>query len=155
MMSNYCLGFHCTNPVIQDPETGEDLETCGYHIEICLLTHAVGSDNVIEIRNECGICLRHYQQKFGKTTDVGFTLSILKSSRLGQLPPEVSTPFPGMISMDEMKQWNAIKLQKKHWAAPDDAPAPDVISSSYWPPDQPEGYIDKMIDKARQLHHEW
>jgi hypothetical protein len=56
--------YKCNNECIRDAHTHMRLPTCGYHTEKCGMPHALRKGGQeIEVPNEDGLCLQHYEGK--------------------------------------------------------------------------------------------
>lgn len=119
-------GYDCTNDMFVDPVSKQQLPTCAWHITQCIRFHRDTSSNssLITVPNALGLCTMHYQIE------------------VGQAPPEVSLPYPGMVAKLAKDHW---KTNCKHFATPKEDPPPHIVPAVYKEPERPVLLAHKLL----------
>jgi hypothetical protein len=135
--------YECYNERVNDPDNNHRLPNCAWHLTKCLRVHPQGTNPIISIPNEYGLCSMHYLAEYGIH------------------PPNVEIPYPGMKARALKDFW---KTLPRHFAVPSiprvptpyasnsftaSTPPPDIMGKDYYPPAEPESFAQVMRNIAK------
>jgi hypothetical protein len=135
--------YECFNERVNDFDTNHRLPNCAWHLAKCIRVHPQGTNPIITVPNEYGLCSMHYLAEYGVH------------------PPFVELPYPGMKARTLKDFW---KTLPRHFAVPSipytrspypsssftaSTPPPDIMGKDYYPPTEPESFAQIMRNIAK------
>ncbi len=120
--------YECLNERAVDPTTGARLPNCPWHLPKCTRAHPQGTNSVISIPNQFGLCAMHYLAEYGEH------------------PTVHEIPYPGMRARQAKDFW---KTFNRHFAVPRAIPPSDILTHEYQPLQQSDDFFERFSKIAK------